>query len=184
MKVILDTEDKLNEIKYLFELSIKGKVYPENIWICTLYQNWMTESNFRLKCISLSLDDPRNLSMLKGIYNLSLEIIKLFAEIKLFVKEDEYKYQIDCIPKEGDFIKVFLIRTLKNKKEIVGNNRMIDIRESYSEQNNLWKHYPGLFLSKPNIFYFDEKFVKATPLSLCSYALEIGLFLKDKIIKP
>lgn len=168
MESIINIEDRLRVVKAIFELSIEAKVFPDDIFIYTIYQKWDTTSSFRSESLALSIDDPRHKKTVEIIYGLSNNIIVLYDQLKKFLGElgAEYKYKIDCKPGANSLAQLYLVRW-KWKSESHDEFQFID---------GEWWPYRGIINEDNSDSIFTS------PLFLMDFVFQTHQFLKERII--
>jgi hypothetical protein len=167
MESIMNIEDRLRTIKAIFKICIGANVFPDEIYIFTIYQKWEVVSNFRTESLSLSFEDPRHKKSLDIIYELTSEILALYDQLKYMIGEigAAYHYKVECMASGSGLHELNLVRW----------NWDSERHEEFQFINGEWWPYRGINNED------NSDFVYTTPLFLINFVSQLHQFLKERI---
>lgn len=172
MESIVNVEDRLSLIKFLFELMDEAKVFTADIYFDTTYQKWDIASNFRVECLSLAISDPRHKKTINTIKKLTEDIISLSKKIESHrVVNDVFHYRFTCKTAGNKLIEYKLIKKKFDfEKEADDEFEYID-GQWFPYNENPYKNNRSI---QNRIFSWS--------FLLSDFAFEINQFIIDRIL--
>lgn len=193
IKELLDIEDRLKVIKYLFELQIQEGFQAEFIFINQLHQKWEKSTNFRASALELAIIQYDSLIVQRKLQNL-LSLSDFIIDLWDTLREKKFadSMMIYCTPiggREGyPFEDIHLIRKRKDGKT---RNKIREYGNTFLDKNRWWSTISDVeeerYLKYINSFQSisgneEPQTTMTLNISLLSFVGQIYRFLKNEAL--